>query len=95
MIRKKLNLNCDLLKVAHHGSDTSTSEVFLKATNPKYAIMSVGKENKYGLPDKRVLNLLKEKNIRLYRTDESGTITVTSDGNNITFNKDPSSYEQM
>lgn len=93
MIKKKANLNCDLLKVGHHGSDSSTSEVFLKAVSPKYAVISDGKNNKYGFPDKKVLNLLKENDIEVYRTDESGTIVAISDGNNITFNKEPSSYE--
>ena len=72
-IIEKYNLsNIDVLKVGHHGSDTSTSEYFINKINPKYSIISVGKNNRYGHPKESVLNTLKNSNV--YRTDKNGTI---------------------
>lgn len=88
MISKNIDLKCDVLKVGHHGSDTSTSDSFVKATNPKYAVICVGKDNKYGLPKKSTIDKLNENEIKIYRTDESGTIITISDGNNITFEEE-------
>lgn len=79
------NLSADILKVGHHGSSTSTSNEFLKYVNPKYAIISVEKNNSYGHPSELVLKKLNDKNISILRTDECGTIVVESDGNNIKF----------
>lgn len=79
------NLSADILKVGHHGSSTSTSDDFLKFVNPKYAIISVGRNNNYGHPSADVLKRLNNKNISILRTDECGTIIVESDGNNIKF----------
>ena len=92
MINKGLDLKADVLKVGHHGSSTSTSQGFLDRVNPKYAVVSVGKDNSYGHPNKTVMDRLQSKNINIYRTDESGTIIATSNGNNITFNVSPGSY---
>jgi competence protein ComEC len=86
ILKQNYNLNADLLKVGHHGSDTSTSDEFLNAVNPKYAIISVGKNNKYGHPKEKIIDKLKKRNISTYRTDEKGTIIATSDGTNIEFN---------
>ena len=72
-IMEKYNLsNIDVLKVGHHGSDTSTSEYFINKINPKYSIISVGKNNRYGHPKESVLNTLKNSNV--YRTDKNGTV---------------------
>ena len=69
----KYNLNnIDVLKVGHHGSITSTSKYFIDKIKPNYAIISVGKNNRYGHPNKEVINIL--KNIKTYRTDIDGTI---------------------
>lgn len=73
----------NVLKVGHHGSNTSTSQDFLNQIKPDIAIISVGKNNKYGHPTKKTLDKLNNIGARIYRTDESGTITVTSDGKNI------------
>ena len=62
----------DFLKVGHHGSDTSSSKEFIDIMNPKYSIISVGKNNRYGHPNKEVLNNL--KNSKIYRTDKDGSI---------------------
>ena len=62
----------DVLKVGHHGSKTSSSEEFINTINPKYSIISVGKDNKFGNPNKEVLDNL--KNSKIYRTDQDGSI---------------------
>ena len=72
-ILNKYNLpDIDVLKVGHHGSKTSSSKVFIDEINPKYSIISVGKNNRYGHPNKEVLDNLDNSNI--YRTDEDGSI---------------------
>lgn len=72
-ILNKYNLsNIDVLKVGHHGSKTSSSKSFINETNPKYSIISVGKNNRYGHPNKEVLNNL--ENSKIYRTDQVGSI---------------------
>ena len=72
-ILDKYNLsNIDVLKVGHHGSRTSSSKEFIDEINPKYSIISVGKNNRYGHPNKEVLNNLKQSNV--YRTDQDGSI---------------------
>lgn len=77
------NLNCDILKVGHHGSSTSTSSNFLASVNPSVAIIPVGKNNSYGHPTPEILSLLNSYNIRTFRTDINGTIIAISDGKNI------------
>ena len=70
---KKYNLqDIDVLKVGHHGSKTSTSKTFIDEINPKYSIISVGNKNRYGHPNKEVLNVL--ENSKIYRTDQDGSI---------------------
>ena len=64
--------NIDFLKVGHHGSDTSSSKEFIDNMNPKYSIISVGENNRYGHPNKEVLNNL--SNSKIYRTDQDGSI---------------------
>ena len=72
-ILDKYNLaNIDVLKVGHHGSKTSSSKEYIDEIKPKYAIISVGKNNRYGHPNKEVLNNL--DNSKIYRTDQDGSI---------------------
>lgn len=85
------NLKADVLKVGHHGSDTSTSQEFLKSVSPKYAVISVGKDNKYGHPNESTLTTLQTAGVQTFRTDELGTIIITSDGNTISIDKDTNS----
>ena len=73
----------DLLKVGHHGSNTSSSDKFLNETRPTYSIIMAGEGNSYGLPTEETLNKLQNIGSIIYRTDLNGTITVTSDGENI------------
>ena len=78
------DLSCDVLKVGHHGSDTSTSYVWLNAILPEYAVISVGKENSYGHPTDAVLSRLRDADVKTYRTDLNGDIYATSDGKIVT-----------
>ena len=72
-ILEKYNIsNIDVLKVGHHGSKTSSDKNFINEINPKYSIISVGKNNRYGHPNKEVLNNL--NNSKIYRTDQDGSI---------------------
>ena len=74
------DISGDVLKVGHHGSETSTSVGFLKKVKPKIAAISVGENNQYGVPDEVVLNRLREAGAIIYRTDLDGAITVSTDG---------------
>ena len=78
------NIKSDVLKVAHHGSNYSSTDEFLDVVSPKYAVISVGKYNNYNHPSNSTLKKLNDRNIKLYRTDLDGTIKFTSDGENIT-----------
>lgn len=84
---KNGNLQSTLLKVGHHGSDSSTTAAFLKAVSPKFAVISVGKGNTYGHPTDAVLSRLTNAGIQVYRTDQAETIVATSDGTTITIDK--------
>jgi competence protein ComEC len=74
---------CDVLKVAHHGSSSSSSERFLAAVQPQIAIISCGKKNIYGHPAPAVVERLRDVGARIYRTDRHGAILVATDGNHI------------
>lgn len=78
------NIKSDVLKVAHHGSNYSSTDEFLDVVSPKYAVISVGKNNSYNHPSNSTLKKLNDRNIKLYRTDLDGTIKFISDGENIT-----------
>ena len=77
-------VKCDVLKLAHHGSSSSSSTKFLNMASPKFAVISVGKNNDYGHPHSETLKRLKKINAKIYRTDYLGTIIFHSDGSNIT-----------
>lgn len=79
------DINCAILKVGHHGSKTSSSDAFIKKVSPTYAIISVGKNNKYNHPTSTTLNTLEKYNVTVYRTDELGTIIAHLNNDNITF----------
>lgn len=70
----------DVLKVGHHGSNTSSSEKFLNQILPEIVVISVGEGNSYGLPKEKVLNRFEKLGSTIYRTDEDGTIQIISDG---------------
>lgn len=92
MLAKGYNLKADVLKVGHHGSNSSTTSEFLSAVAPQYAVISVGKDNEYGHPTQATMDKLKNASVTVYRTDENGTIVATCDGNTITFSTTPGSY---
>ncbi len=71
-----------VLKVGHHGSDTSSSESFLNQVKPEISVISVGINNTYGHPKKTTLDKLNALGTSIYRTDQNGTITITCDGTN-------------
>lgn len=74
------NLKCDVLKIGHHGSSTSTTLNFIGRVNPKIGIISCGLNNSFGHPSKITLEILKKRNINFFRTDIDGTIELYSDG---------------
>ncbi len=80
-------LSAQVLKVGHHGSSTATSRDFLHRVNPVYAVISAGKGNDYGHPHEETLKLLRDEGVQVLRTDEMGTIVMTTDGNSITVEK--------
>lgn len=82
LIEKGANIDSDVLKIAHHGSKTSSSEEFIAKVSPEIAVISVGRENKYGHPHQEVLDTLTKYGIRILRTDENGDIKIISDGKN-------------
>ena len=74
------DLRCTVLKIGHHGSYTSTDEALLRTMQPQIAVISVGAGNRYGHPHDSVLSALVRRQVRVYRTDQSGTVTITTDG---------------
>lgn len=85
LLSNGIDLNADVLKIAHHGSSSSSSSSFLEKVNPKYAVISCGKGNRYKHPHQQTLDELKNRSIDLYRTDLQGMITCHSDGHHVTF----------
>lgn len=77
------DMSADVLKVGHHGSDTSTPQTLLDSVNPTIAVISCGKDNEYGHPHAKTLKRLESFGCEIYRTDEEQTIAVTSDGENL------------
>lgn len=85
LINEGKDLSSDVLKVGHHGSQYSSTATFLKMVNPSYAVIQVGQNNEYDHPKQVTLDKINKLNTLTYRTDEQGTIILTSDGENITF----------
>lgn len=85
LLESGYDLESTVLKVGHHGSDTSTSYLFLRTVNPQYAVISVGADNTYGHPTEAVLSRLRDADVKTCRTDLQGTITAVSDGKKVTF----------
>lgn len=85
LLNAGVNLQSTVLKVGHHGSDTSTSYPFLRAVAPQYAVISVGAGNSYGHPTEAVLSRLRDAGVTTFRTDLQGEITAVSDGQTVNF----------
>ena len=83
LLTEKLNIDCDVLKVGHHGSNSSSTAAFLKAASPKYAAISVGKDNMYSHPSNKTIVALKNCGAEVYRTDKNGDISFYVENGNI------------
>ena len=92
ILRTGIDLNAEILKVGHHGSDTSTSTAFLDAINPQYALISAKVGNKYNHPTAETMQSLEDRNIEVYRTDECGTVVATITTDSVTFSTSPGDY---
>ncbi len=92
MIESGVDLDAEVLKMGHHGSDTSTSVKFLQAVSPDYALISCGVDNKYGHPCQSTMDNLEKEGVTVYRTDEMGDIIMTVTPNAIYFDKDKGDY---
>lgn len=78
------DISADVIKIAHHGSSTSTTKEFLNKVHPSIGVISVGSDNSYDHPNMDTLKRLKDSNVQLYRTDKDGTVILSSDGSTIT-----------
>lgn len=78
-------LDCDILKVGHHGSSSSSKNAFIKVVKPEYAVISCGVDNKYGHPHAEALDVFEYYKTEVYRTDLQGSIIAKTDGETITF----------
>lgn len=83
IINSNAEISCDVLKVGHHGSSTSSSKEFLDKSSPKIAVISSGRGNQFGHPHKETISAFKNRNYTIYRTDLDGSIVLVSDGKNI------------
>jgi competence protein ComEC len=96
ILNSGVNLSATVLKVGHHGSDTSTTYPFLREIMPKYAVISVGKGNSYGHPEDNPLSRLRDADVTVYRTDLNGDIVFTSDGRSVSVSvAKQASYESI
>lgn len=89
ILNNKIDISADVLQVGHHGSKTASTEEFINEVNPGYAVISCGQDNEYGHPHAATLNTLRANNVKLFRTDEQGSILATSDGKKIVWNTSP------
>ncbi len=83
MIASGISLAADILKVGHHGSKTSTTQEFLDAVHPKFAVISVGRKNHYGHPHQEIIDRIQTAGVDLFRTDINRDVEFMSDGKNI------------
>ncbi|MEA4924214.1 MAG: ComEC/Rec2 family competence protein [Syntrophomonadaceae bacterium] len=88
MLSSGAQLKCTAIKIGHHGSNTSTGSKFLKAARPQWAVIMVGKDNSYGHPHAQTLSRLSQAGATVYRTDLSGTIVFSTDGNDMQITKE-------
>jgi len=93
-IIKNIKEEVSVLKAGHHGSKTSSSINFLKSISPKITIISAGKDNKFGHPDKEVLDNLNQVNTEIKNTADVGTILIKSDGENFWI-KEKNNFEKL
>jgi len=84
LVKNQANLKSTVLKVAHHGSKTSSTPEFIQTVDPQYAVISVGANNTFGHPNQKVVERLEEQQATVYRTDTCGAIVFASDGKTLT-----------
>lgn len=89
MVASGIRLDCEVLSLAHHGSSTGNSSLFLEKTTPEFAVISCGKNNGYGHPHVEVVELLEAMEIDVFRSDVQGTVIASTDGVNITWSEEP------
>lgn len=92
LLEKGYDLDVEIFQASHHGSDTGNSKEFLEAMSPDVIVISCGMKNKYNHPIGSVMELYKEMSIPVYRTDESGNVVMTTDGQTYSFNVEPGTY---
>lgn len=92
LLAQNADVDADVLKVGHHGSESATSEAFLKRVSPQIALISAGKGNTYGHPHRALLHRLARQDIRVYRTDQGGDIRVRSDGVSVRVEREKNKY---
>jgi competence protein ComEC len=85
LVQSSCTLRSDVLKSPHHGSDSSSSKEFLSAVSPRFVIVSVGAGNNYSLPDPEVINRYHKIGAQIYRTDQTGAVEISSDGQKLSF----------
>lgn len=90
ILNNGISIKADVYKAGHHGSKSSSSEEFVDEISPEYAVVSCGEGNDYGHPHAQTLNTFRSRGIKVFRTDEQGSIVANSDGNKITWNAAPS-----
>ncbi|PIZ87831.1 MAG: MBL fold metallo-hydrolase [Candidatus Nealsonbacteria bacterium CG_4_10_14_0_2_um_filter_40_15] len=86
ILEKGIDVDSDVLKISHHGSKTSSAEEFIAKVSPEVAVISAGKDNKYGHPSPETLEALEKYGINILRTDINGDIKIISNGQNLTIN---------
>ena len=85
-------LQCEILKLGHHGSNTSTSDEFLKCVAPDYGLISCEVGNKYSHPSTETVKKLKANKVKIYRTDEASDVVLSISSDSVSFNKEPGDY---
>ncbi|MBQ4284784.1 MAG: MBL fold metallo-hydrolase, partial [Lachnospira sp.] len=78
-----INIKCDVYKAGHHGSKSSSCAALLNAASPAYAVISCGKNNDYGHPHTQTINQFTQRGIKIFRTDEHGSVVAVTDGKDI------------
>jgi competence protein ComEC len=86
VLKEGIDLNCDIVKVAHHGSRTSSIEAFVNSTRPSLAIISVGRNSIFGHPNKEVVERWRASGAEVMTTGQKGTIMVVTDGRRLNVN---------
>lgn len=92
LIESGVNLDAEILKIGHHGSDTSSSDAFLDAVSPEYGLLSTAVGNKHDHPIGEIMDRYEERGIEIYRTDQSGTVTLTITATDVEFSCEPGDY---